>query len=60
MVSSFNGTCLSWMDMGGFEMMALKALGIILLVLALTFVGALLYAWALLSDIEFRDEEETP
>jgi hypothetical protein len=47
------------MDMGGFEMMALKALGILLLVLALTFVGALLYAWALLSDIEFRDEEES-
>lgn len=60
MVSQINGTCVSWMDMGGFEMMAFKALGILLLVLALTFVGALLYAWALLSDIEFRDEEETP
>jgi len=43
--------------MGGFEMMAFKALGILLLVLALTFVGALLYAWALLSAEEFGSDE---
>ena len=57
MVPSFDGTCPSWMDMGGFEMMAFKALGILLLVLALTFVGALLYAWALLSAEEFGSDE---